>query len=93
MRRPSRVQAISEPGEDVYFKVHKVDVAPGDALCRNGATTAWLLKVMLGMPETTSPRVLKQLMAMDFVELVIRIPRRRLKRSGSIPKVWGARGN
>ena len=33
----SRVQDVSEPGEDVYFKHHKVDVAPGDARCRNQA--------------------------------------------------------
>lgn len=90
MRRPSRVQAISEPGEDVYFKEHKLDVAPGDALCRNGATTDWLLKVMLEMPETTSPRVLKQLMAQEVVEPVIKIPRHMLRRSGPIPRVWGA---
>ncbi len=62
-------------------------------LCRTGAVTAWLLQVMRGMPETTFPRVFKQLMALDFVEPVIGIHRRRLKRSGSIPKVWGARGN
>ena len=35
MKRPSRVQAVSEPGEDVYFNEYKVDVAPGDAPCRN----------------------------------------------------------
>ena len=62
-------------------------------LCRNGATTAWLLQVQLGMPETTSHRVLKQLMAMEVVEPVIKIPRRKLSRSGPIPKVWGLRGH
>jgi len=62
-------------------------------LCRTGATTAWLLQVQLGMPETTSHRVLKRLMALDVVEPVIKVPRRRLKRSGPIPKVWGLRGH
>ena len=35
VKRSSRVQAVSEPGENVYFKHHKVDVAPGDAIGRN----------------------------------------------------------
>ena len=37
MKRSSRVQAVSEPGEDVYFKHPKVDIAPGGVLFRNGA--------------------------------------------------------
>jgi len=37
MKRSTRARAISEPGEDVYFKVSKVDIAPslGDVLYRN----------------------------------------------------------
>jgi hypothetical protein len=62
-------------------------------LCRTGAVTAWLLQIQLGMPETTSHRVLKQLMALEIVEPVIKMPRRRMKRSGPIPKVWGLRGH
>ena len=62
-------------------------------LCRTGATTAWLLQVQLGMPETTSHRVLKRLMTLEIVEPVIKIPRRKLRRSGPIPKVWGLRGH
>jgi len=31
VKRSSRVQAVSEPGEDVYFRHFKVDIAPGDA--------------------------------------------------------------
>lgn len=40
-------------------------------LCRTGAVTAWLLQVQLGMPETTFPRVFKQLRALEVVEPVI----------------------
>jgi len=62
-------------------------------LCRTGAVTAWLLQVQLGMPETTSHRVLKRLMALEVVEPIIKMPRRRMKRSGPIPKVWGLQGH
>jgi len=40
-------------------------------LCWTGAVTAWLLQVQLGMPETTFPRVFKQLRALEVVEPVI----------------------
>jgi len=62
-------------------------------LCRHGATTAWLLQVMLGMPETTSHRILKRFNALGVVEPIIKLPKRLKKRSGPIPKVWGLVGH
>jgi hypothetical protein len=61
-------------------------------LCRKGASTCWLLQVQLGMPEATAYRVLKQLRSLKLVEPVLKLPKRRLKRSGPIPRVWGLVG-
>lgn len=62
-------------------------------LCRHGATTAWLLQVMLGMPETTSHRILKRFNALGVVEPIIKLPKRLRKRSGPIPTAWGLVGH
>lgn len=62
-------------------------------LCRHGAATAWLLQVQLNIPEATAYRVLKQLRALRLIEPVLKLPRRKLKRAGPIPKVWSLVGN
>lgn len=56
--------------------------------CKTGATTAWLLQIQLGKPETTSHRILKKLRALGVVEPIIKLLKRLRKRSGSIPMAW-----
>lgn len=71
--------------------------ATGEAfiyLCKNGATTAWILQVQLGMAESTSYRALKRLRNLGLVEPVIRLPRKRFRskikeRGGPIPIIYG----
>jgi hypothetical protein len=62
-------------------------------LCRHGACTGWLLQVQLGQPEATAHRVLRDLRALGIVEPILKVPQRRVKRSGPMPKVWGLVGS
>jgi hypothetical protein len=62
-------------------------------LCRNGAATGWLFQVQLGQPEATAHRVLRDLRALGIVEPILKIPQRRVKRSGPMPRVWGLVGH
>ena len=62
-------------------------------LCRTEATTAWLLQIQLGMPETTSHRILKKLRALGVVEPIIKLLKGLRKRSGSISMAWGLVGH
>jgi len=62
-------------------------------LCRHGAATGWLLQVQLGQPEATAHRVIRDLKALGIVEPILKVPQRRMKRSGPMPKVWGLVGS
>ena len=62
-------------------------------LCRHGACTGWLLQVQLGQPEATAHRVIRDLRALGIVEPILKVPQRRVKRSGPMPKVWGLVGH
>jgi DNA-binding IclR family transcriptional regulator len=64
-------------------------------MCRvsSGACTAWLLKAQLGQPEATAHRVIRDLKALGVVEPILKVPQRRVKRSGPMPKVWGLVGH
>lgn len=62
-------------------------------LCSRGAVTAWLLQVQLGLSEASAYRVLKHLRSLQLVEPVLKLPRKKLKRSGPIPKIWGLVGS
>jgi len=62
-------------------------------LCRHGACTAWLLEVQLGQPQATAHRVIRDLRALGIVEPILKVPQRRIKRSGPMPKVWGLVGH
>ena len=62
-------------------------------LCRHGAATGWLLQVQLGQPEATAHRVIRDLRALGIVEPILKVPQRRVKRSGPMPKVWGLVGH
>src|SRR4030042_5590642 len=62
-------------------------------LCRHGAATGWLLQVQLGQPEATAHRVIRDLKALGIVEPILKVPQRRVKRSGPMPKVWGLVGH
>ena len=62
-------------------------------LCRHGAATGWLLQVQLGLPEATAHRVLRNLKALGIVEPILKVPQRRMKRSGPMPTIWGLVGN
>jgi len=62
-------------------------------LCRHGACTGWLLQVQLGQPEGTAHRVIRDLRALGIVEPILKVPQRRMKRSGPMPKVWGLVGS
>lgn len=62
-------------------------------LCRHGAATAWLLQVQLGFSETGAHRVLKKLRAIGVVEPILKVPQRRMKRSGPMPTIWGLNGH
>jgi len=62
-------------------------------LCRHGAATAWLLQVQLGFSETGAHRVLKKLKALGIVEPILKVPQRRMKRSGPMPTIWGLVGH
>jgi len=62
-------------------------------LCRNGAATGWLLQVQLGQPEATAHRVIRDLKALGIVEPILKVPQRRVKRSGPMPRVWGLVGH
>jgi hypothetical protein len=62
-------------------------------LCRHGAATGWLLQVQLGQPEATAHRVIRDLRALGVVEPILKVPQRRMKRSGPMPKVWGLVGS
>jgi len=54
-------------------------------LCRHGAATGWLLQVQLGQPQATAHRVIRELRALGVVEPIIKMPQRRVKRSGPMP--------
>jgi len=45
------------------------------------------------MTRSTSYQALNRLRTLGLVEPVLKLPRRRLKRSGPIPRVWGLVGN
>ena len=62
-------------------------------LCRHGAATGWLLQVQLGLPEATAHRVLRNLRALGIVEPILKVPQRRMKRSGPMPTIWGLKGH
>jgi len=62
-------------------------------LCRHGAATGWLLQVQLGLPEATAHRVLRNLRALGIVEPILKVPQRRMKRSGPMPTIWGLNGH
>jgi len=53
----------------------------------------WLLQVQLGLPEATAHRVLRNLKALGIVEPIIKVPQRRMKRSGPMPTIWGLNGH
>ncbi|MHA1676849.1 MAG: hypothetical protein ACTSU6_06695, partial [Candidatus Njordarchaeales archaeon] len=61
-------------------------------LCRHGAATGWLLQVQLGFSETGAHRVLKKLKALGIVEPILKVPQRRMRRSGPMPTIWGLLG-
>jgi len=48
--------------------------------------------VQLGLPEATAHRVLRNLKALGIVEPVIKVPQRRMRRSGPMPTIWGLLG-
>ena len=62
-------------------------------LCRHGAATGWLLQVQLGFSETGAHRVLKKLKALGIVEPILKVPQRRMRRSGPMPTIWGLVGH
>ena len=62
-------------------------------LCQNGAITAWLLQVQLDIPEATAYRVLKRMRTLQLIEPILKLPKRKLKKSGPTPTVWGLVGN
>jgi len=45
------------------------------------------------MSEASAYRVLKHLRSLQLVEPVLKLPRKKLKRSGPIPKIWGLVGS
>lgn len=45
------------------------------------------------MPPSTSYQTLNRLKTLGFIEPVLKLPKRKLKRSGPIPRVWGLIGN
>ena len=62
-------------------------------LCRHGAATGWLLQVQLGQPMATAHRVIRDLRALGIVEPILKVPHRRVRRSGPMPRVWGLVGH
>jgi len=62
-------------------------------LCRHGAATGWLLQVQLGFSETGAHRVLRKLKALGVVEPILKVPQRRMRRSGPMPTIWGLVGH
>jgi hypothetical protein len=62
-------------------------------LCRHGACTGWLLQVQLGQPQATAHRSIRELRALGVVEPILKMPQRRVKRSGPMPRVWGLAGS
>jgi len=62
-------------------------------LCRHGAATGWLLQVELGVPEATAHRVIRNLKALGIIEPILKVPQRRMKRSGPMPTIWGLVGH
>lgn len=58
-----------------------------------GAATGWLLQVQLGFSENGAHRMLRKLKALGVVEPILKVPQRRMKRSGPMPKVWGLVGH
>jgi hypothetical protein len=62
-------------------------------LCRHGACTGWLLQVQLGQPQATAHRTIRELRALGIVEPILKVPQRRMKRSGPMPRVWGLVGH
>jgi len=56
-------------------------------LVQNGAATAWLLQVQLGLPEATAYRALKRLRSLGLVVKVLRAPK-HLSKGGPRPILW-----
>jgi len=48
--------------------------------------------VQLGLPEATAHRVLRNLRALGIVEPILKVPQRRVRRSGPMPTIWGLLG-
>ena len=47
----------------------------------------------MGQPQATAHRVIRDLRALGVVEPILKVPQRRAKRSGPMPKVWGLMGH
>lgn len=61
-------------------------------LCKNGASTSWVLQVQLNMSEATTFNALKRLRSSNIVEPMIRIMQKKGTKGGPRPTIWGLIG-
>ena len=60
--------------------------------CRHRCSTAYMLQMETGLPETSAYRALKRLRSLGLIEPVYRIPIHGLRKGGPRPIIWGLKG-